>query len=175
MDVDDCFVLKEQGPRADFLQWDDYFMAIAQLSAMRSKDPNTQVGACIVDSTNRIVAVGYNGLPIRISDLDMPWARESSGGPLYTKYPYVVHAEANAILNKNSAGLGGCRIYTILYPCCECAKLIIQSGIKEVIYLSNKYAGEWSFEAARILFEKSGVVVRQMCEPGTITLFSEEL
>lgn len=173
MDTDECFL--KQGPRINFLSWDNYFMAIAQLSSMRSKDPNTQVGACIVDNTNRIVAVGYNGLPIGVSDLEIPWERESSGGPLHTKYPYVVHAEANAILNKNSVGLAGCRIYTILYPCCECAKLIIQSGIREVVYLSNKYAGEWSFEAARILFEKSGVVVRQMREPETITLFDELL
>ena len=170
MDIEESNV---KGPRTDFLQWDDYFMAIAQLSAMRSKDPNTQVGACIVDSTNRIVAVGYNGLPIGISDFDIPWERESVGGHLHTKYPYVVHAEANAILNKNSVGLVGCRIYTILYPCCECAKLIIQSGVKEVVYLSNKYAGEWSFEAARILFEKSGVSLRQMATPKMICIFDE--
>ncbi len=169
MDVDDSV----QGPRRDFLSWDEYFMAIAQLSSMRSKDPNTQVGACIIDSKNRIVSVGYNGLPNSIPDEAISWERSSASGHLHTKYPYVVHAEANAILNKNLVDLGGCRIYTILYPCCECAKLIIQSGIKEVVYLSNKYSGEWSFEAARILFEKSGVSLRQMKVPEMICIFDE--
>ena len=120
------------------VQWDDYFMAIAFLSSMRSKDPNTQVGACIVNADKRIVGIGYNGFPRGCSDDELPWAIESED-PLDTKYPFVCHAEMNAILNKNSSDVKGCSIYTALFPCNECTKLIIQSGITEVVYLSDKY------------------------------------
>ncbi len=140
--------------REDFLAWDDYFMGVALLSAKRSKDPNTQVGACIVDKNNKIVGVGYNGFPIGCSDDSLPWGRE--GSFLETKYPYVCHAELNAILNSTKS-LEGCRIYVPLFPCGECAKAIIQSGIKEVIYMSDKYSDKDSFKAARKLFNESGI------------------
>lgn len=125
--------------RTDYISWDEYFMGVALLSGQRSKDPNTQVGACIVNAQNKIVGVGYNGLPVGCSDDDFPW--EKTGDFLYTKYPYVCHAELNAILNNIGIDLLGCRIYTALFPCNECSKAIIQSGIKEVIYLSDKYNG----------------------------------
>ncbi|KAG7392201.1 hypothetical protein PHYBOEH_006455 [Phytophthora boehmeriae] len=113
--------------RTDYLSWDDYFMSVAFLSAMRSKDPSTQVGACIVNPEKKIVGIGYNGFPNGCDDDDLPWARESAtNSPLDTKYPYVCHAEMNAILNKNSTDVKGCTIYVALFPCNECAKLIIQ-------------------------------------------------
>ena len=126
--------------RKDYLEWDEYFMAIAKLSAMRSKDPSTQVGACIVSNDNRILSIGYNGAPNGFSDEKFPWGRD--GKNLDTKYPYVCHAELNAILNYRGSkkDLEDARIYVDLFPCNECAKIIIQSGIKEVIYLSDKYA-----------------------------------
>ena len=111
--------------RANALSWDDYFMSVAFLSSMRSKDPSTQVGACIVNSEKRIVGIGYNGFPKNCSDDELPWTRESeSGSELDTKYPYVCHAELNAILNKNSADVQGCSIYVGLFPCNECAKMV---------------------------------------------------
>ena len=125
--------------RTDYITWDEYFMGVALLSGRRSKDPSTQVGACIVNSQNKIVGAGYNGLPIGCHDADFPW--EKQGDFLNTKYPYVSHAELNAILNNIGMDLTGCRIYTALFPCNECSKAIIQSGIKEVIYLSDKYDG----------------------------------
>ena len=123
--------------RADYINWDEYFMSVALLAAMRSKDPNTQVGACIVGEDNRIISTGYNGFPRGCSDDEFPWDREGEE----TKYPYVVHAELNAILNAGGRSLAGARVYVGLFPCNECAKAIIQAGIKEVIYLSDKYAG----------------------------------
>ena len=135
--------------------WDEYFMGIALLSANRSKDPNTQVGACIVDKNNKIMSVGYNGLPKGCSDDDFPWARE--GNSLETKYPYVCHAELNAILNKSGGSLEGCRIYVALFPCNECAKAIIQCGIKEVVYLSDKYNGTDANTASKRMFDAAGV------------------
>ena len=125
--------------RTDYITWDEYFMGVALLSGWRSKDPNTQVGACIVNQQNKIVGAGYNGLPIGCDDEDFPW--EKTGNFLETKYPYVCHAELNAILNNIGMNLAGCRIYTALFPCNECTKAIIQAGIKEVIYLSDKYNG----------------------------------
>ena len=119
--------------REDYISWDEYFMGIAMLSAKRSKDPSTQVGACIVDKDNKIVGIGYNGFPIGCSDDNLPWSRDAENSN-ETKYPYVVHAEANAILN-STKDLHGARIYVDLFPCNECAKLIIQSGIKEVVFL----------------------------------------
>ena len=142
------------------LSWDDYFMSIAILSAERSKDPNTQVGACIVDSKKRIVGVGYNGFPTGCSDDELPWARD--GNFLDVKYPYVCHAELNAILNSVGRNLSGSSIYVALFPCNECAKAIIQSGIREVVYLSNKYADTDSIKASKKMFEMVGVVFRQI-------------
>ena len=147
--------------RTNNLSWDEYFMSIAKLSAMRSKDPNTQVGACIVDSNNRILSIGYNGCPNNFPDECFPWNRE--GNPLETKYMYVVHAERNAILNYrgNKKDFEGAKIYVDLFPCNECAKEIIQSGIKEVIYLSDKYHDSDETIAARKLFDMCGVKYRQ--------------
>ena len=125
--------------RSDYISWDEYFMGVAILAGMRSKDPSTQVGACIVDSDNKILSQGYNGLPRGCSDDEFPWSRE--GDMLETKYPYVVHAELNAILNSRGSNLVGTKIYVALFPCNECAKAIIQAGIKEVVYKNDKYNG----------------------------------
>ena len=143
--------------RKDYLEWDEYFMAIAKLSAMRSKDPSTQVGACIVSNDNRILSIGYNGAPNGFSDEKFPWGRD--GKNLDTKYPYVCHAELYAILNYRGSkkDLEDARIYVDLFPCNECAKIIIQSGIKEVIYLSDKYANSENNIASRKLFDECGV------------------
>ena len=123
--------------RGDYISWDEYFMGVAQLSALRSKDPNTQVGSCIVSSSHKILSMGYNGLPAGCSDDEFPWARE--GDPLDTKYPFVTHSELNAILNYRGPGLEGARLYVTLFPCNECAKAVIQSGIRTVIYEDDKY------------------------------------
>ncbi len=144
--------------RSDYISWDEYFMGIAILSAQRSKDNSTQVGACIVNNEHKIVSVGYNGMPTGCSDDDMPWEREGDSS-LDTKYPFVCHAELNAILNSNIGNLSGCTVYVTLFPCNECAKAIIQSGIKRVVYYSNKYADTESVKASYILFKKCGVAV----------------
>ncbi len=137
--------------RNDYISWDAYFMGVAKLSALRSKDPGTQVGACIVNQDKRIIGIGYNGLPKGCSDETFPW--EKDGSFLDTKYPYVVHAEANAILNATQS-LKGATIYVSLFPCNECAKLIIQSGITEIIYEDNKYEKtEGNLAAIRMLNE----------------------
>ena len=143
--------------REDYLTWDEYFMAIAKLTSMRSKDPSTGVGSCIVSDKNRILSIGYNGAPNGYSDKDFPWQRE--GDNLETKYPYVCHSEMNAVLNYNGSkkDLEGSRIYVDLFPCNECAKIIIQAGIKEVIYLSDKYANSENNIASRRLFDMCGV------------------
>jgi dCMP deaminase len=141
--------------RKDYISWDEYFMGIALLSAKRSKDPNTQVGACIVNQFNKIVGIGYNGFPIGCDDDSLPWDREAENVN-ETKYPYVVHAEANAILN-STKDLHGSRIYVALFPCNECTKLIIQSGIKEIIYLSDKYRSSDTVKASKIMLEMAGV------------------
>lgn len=153
--------------RQDYISWDDYFMGIALLAAKRSKDPNTQVGACIVSgdtqgelNDNTILSVGYNGLPIGCSDDQFPWSRE--GEFLDTKYPFVVHAELNAILNARGKSLVGARIYVALFPCNECCKAIIQSGIREVIYLSNKYADSDAVKASIRMFEAAGVKLTKL-------------
>lgn len=148
--------------RKDYLNWDEYFMGIAKLSAMRSKDPSTQVGACIVGNDNRILSIGYNGTPNGFDDDNFPWERV--GKPLDTKYLYVCHAEMNAILNFRSSNreLEGAKIYVDLFPCNECAKIIIQSGIKEVIYLSDKYSETDSVIASKKLFDNCGVNYRQI-------------
>ncbi len=146
--------------RQDYISWDEYFMGVALLSARRSKDPHTQVGACIVNERNKIVGAGYNGLPIGCDDNEFPW--EKQGEFLDTKYPFVCHAELNAILNNIGMDLQGCKIYTALFPCNECAKAIIQSGIREVIYLSDKYAGTDTAKASRRMLGTAGVVCRQV-------------
>lgn len=147
--------------RQNYLSWDDYFMAVAELSAQRSKDPSTQVGACIVNVKRRIIGIGYNGFPMGLSDDSAPWSRE--GEFLDTKYPYVCHAEMNAITNSsNKSDLEGASIYVSLFPCNECAKLIVQVGIKEVVYLSDKYHGQDIFKAARLILDAAGVTCRQL-------------
>lgn len=150
--------------RKNYLNWDEYFMGIAKLTAGRSKDPSTQVGACIVSSNNRVLSAGYNGAPNGFSDDDFPWGRD--GNPLETKYLYVCHAEANAIDNFRGykKDFEGARIYVDLFPCNECAKRIIQSGIKEVIYLSDKYADKDAFKASKLLFDSCGVKYRKLEE-----------
>ena len=144
--------------RQDYLTWDQYFMGIAQLAAQRSKDNNTQVGACIVNDENKILSIGYNGMPTGCDDDLMPWER--SGDPLNTKYFYVCHAELNAILNYSGGSLKGSRVYVTLFPCNECTKAIIQSGIKEIIYLSDKYANTDSTIASKRMFDLTGVKYR---------------
>lgn len=139
--------------RNDYLSWDEYFMAVALLSAQRSKDPSTQVGACVANEQNKIVGVGYNGFPWGCSDDELPWNRQ--GKFLETKYPYVCHAELNAVLNSISRDLKGCRIYVGLFPCNECTKVIIQAGIKEIIYLSDKYKDTDQVKASKIMLDKS--------------------
>ncbi len=145
--------------RNNYISWDEYFMGVAHLSALRSKDESSQVGACIVNPKNHIVGIGYNGLPNGCSDDQFPWDRE--GDFLNTKYAYVVHAEANAILNA-SVDLDDSRIYVTLFPCNECAKLIIQSGIKEVVYLDDKYNGSDICTASRKLFDSAGIKLRKL-------------
>ena len=155
--------------RENYISWEEYFMAIAKLSGMRSKDPSTQVGACIVSNDNRILSIGYNGAPNGFDDEKFPWARE--GENLDTKYPYVCHAEMNAILNYRGTKkeFENAKIYVDLFPCNECAKLIIQSGIKEVIYLSDKYNGTDENIASKRLFDTCKVKYKQIeCKEITI-------
>lgn len=142
--------------REGYISWDEYFMGVAQLSGMRSKDPNTQVGACIVSQDNKILSMGYNGFPCGCSDEDFPWERE--GEMLDTKYPFVTHGELNAILNYRGGSLEGSKIYVCLFPCNECAKAIIQAGIRTVVYDSDKYEGTPGNVAAKRMFSAAGVV-----------------
>ena len=146
--------------RQDYISWDEYFMGVALLAAERSKDPNTQVGACIVDEQNRILSTGYNGFPHGCSDDDFPWNRDEAKGD--TKYQFVVHAELNAILNSRGKSLAGSTLYVGLFPCNECAKAIIQSGIKEVVYLSDKYAQTLDTIASKRMLRSAGVELRQL-------------
>lgn len=145
--------------RKDYISWDEYFMGIAILSSMRSKDPNTQVGACIVSDDNKILSMGYNGFPNGCSDDDFPWNRE--GDPLDNKYFYTTHSELNAILNYRGGSLENTKLYVSLFPCNECAKAIIQSGIKEVIYDSDKYNSTPSCIASMKMFTAAGVTFRR--------------
>ncbi len=153
--------------REDYVSWDEYFMGIALLSAMRSKDPSTQVGACIVNADRRILSMGYNGMPRCCSDDEFPWERE--GDPLHSKYLYVCHAELNAILNCAGGNVRGCTMYTTLFPCNECAKAIMQSGIAEIVYMCDKYADSDSVKASKRMFETAGVRYR-LYEPSGKTL-----
>ena len=161
--------------RQDYISWDEYFMGIAMLSAKRSKDPNTQVGACIVNQNNKIMSVGYNGFPLGCSDEDFPWER--SGDNYDTKYPYVCHAELNAILNNAGGNLNGCKIYVALFPCNECAKAIIQCGINEVIYHSDKYADTCGTRASKRMLTAAGVKLTKLrLDHDELTInFKEEL
>lgn len=143
------------GKRQDYINWDEYFMGVAMLSALRSKDPNTQVGACIVSKDNKILSMGYNGFPNGCSDDEFPWHRE--GEPFDTKYFYVTHGEMNAILNYRGGSLEGSKLYVTLFPCNECTKAIIQCGIQTVVYQSDKYHDEPSTKAARRMMDAAGI------------------
>lgn len=145
--------------RKNVLNWDEYFMGLAHLSALRSKDPSTQVGACIVSNDKKVIGIGYNGLPRGCDDDLFPWGRE--GDFLETKYPFVVHAELNAILNSN-ADLRGCSLYVSLFPCNECAKAIIQSGIRRIVYESDKYADTDSVIASKKMLHSAGIKLEQL-------------
>lgn len=146
--------------RKDYISWDEYFIGISILSAKRSKDPNTQVGTCIVNQNNKIVGIGYNGFPIGCSDDELPWVKDAEDMN-ETKYPYVVHAEANAILN-STKDLHNARLYVALFPCNECTKLIIQSGIKEIVYVSDKYKDSNSVKASKRMLQLAGVKLRKL-------------
>ena len=159
--------------RTDYISWDEYFMGVAKLAARRSKDPSTQVGACIVSPEDIIISTGYNGMPKGCSDDVFPWDREGEE----TKYPYVVHAELNAILNANGRDLRGSRVYVALFPCNECAKAIIQSGVKEVVYLSDKYVGTPGNIASKRMLDAAGVKYTRLkatTKSNTIDLVPEE-
>ena len=143
--------------RDDYISWDEYFMSVAMLSGMRSKDPNTQVGACIVSPEHKIMSMGYNGFPSGCSDDDFPWNREGEDN----KYFYSTHSELNAILNYRGGSLEGSTIYVTLFPCNECAKAIIQSGIKEIVYDSDKYDGTPSVVASKKMLRAAGIVLRK--------------
>jgi dCMP deaminase len=150
--------------RTDYISWDEYFMGTAKFAGMRSKDPNTQVGACIVGSDNKILSIGYNGFPMGCDDDEFPWDRE--GDMIHSKYAYVTHAELNAILNYKDGSLKGAKLYVSLFPCNECAKAIIQCGIKEVIYDSDKYADTPATKASKRMMEAAGVTYRQYQRTG---------
>ena len=155
--------------RKDYIAWDEYFMGVSKLSGMRSKDPNTQVGACIVSNDNKILSMGYNGFPKGCSDDDFPWDRE--GEELETKYPFVTHSELNAILNYRGGSLEGAKIYVSLFPCNECAKAIIQAGIKTIVYDSDKYADSAATKASKRMLDAAEVHYYQYQKTGrTITL-----
>ncbi|QIK85817.1 dCMP deaminase family protein [Erysipelothrix sp. HDW6B] len=156
--------------RQNAISWDEYFMGLAHLSAKRSKDPSTQVGAAIIDPHKKIVGIGYNGFPIGVSDDEFPWERD--GEMLATKYPYVVHAELNAILNATTS-LRGCSIYVSLFPCHECTKAIVQSGITEVVYEDDKYAATDSVIASKRMLTSAGVSLRRLEKPVRIELVKD--
>lgn len=154
--------------REDAYTWDEVFMGVAALFARKSRDPNTQVGACIVGPDNKIKATGYNGFPRKVSNEDFPWARD--GNFLDTKYAYMCHAESNAIDNRGSNTLEGARIYVTLFPCNECTKRILQNGIEEVIYLEDKYAHKDFHVASCRMLDAAGVKYRQFIPPNDIHL-----
>ena len=157
------------GKREDYISWDEYFMGVAMLSALRSKDPNTQVGVCIVSPDNKILSMGYNGFPFGCSDDEYPWSRE--GSPLENKYFYSTHSELNAILNYRGGNLENCKIYVTLFPCNECAKAIIQCGIKEVVYACDTSANEENVIASKRMLNSAGVKVTEYNNSGrTISL-----
>ncbi len=143
------------GKRENYISWDEYFMAVAKLAGMRSKDPNSQVGTCIVSDDNKILSMGYNGFPMGCSDEEFPWERE--GDEEDTKYPYVVHSELNAILNYRGGSLEGAKLYVSLFPCNECAKAIIQAGIRTIVYEDDKYDGTMSVVTSKRMLDAAGV------------------
>lgn len=145
--------------RLDYISWDEYFMGVAYLSGMRSKDPHSQVGCCIVSQDNKILSMGYNGFPKGCSDDVFPWASE--GDPLENKYLYVTHSELNAILNYRGGSLEGSKLYVTLFPCNECAKAIIQAGIRELIYADDKYEKTPSVIASKRMLSAAGVHYRK--------------
>lgn len=147
------------GKRQDYISWDEYFMGVAILSGMRSKDPNTQVGACIVSPDHKILSMGYNGFPKGCSDDVFPWERE--GEPLENKYFYTTHSELNAILNYRGGSLEGATIYVTLFPCNECAKAIIQAGIRRIVYDSDKYDGTLAVIASKKMLQAAGVAIER--------------
>ncbi|KAL4713504.1 hypothetical protein ACJJTC_010489 [Scirpophaga incertulas] len=148
--------------RTNYIEWEEYFMATAFLAAQRSKDPHYQVGACVVNEDKKIVGIGYNGMPLGCPDDDFPWGKSAEASEvLETKSLYVCHAEMNAIVNKNAADVRGCTIYVGLFPCNECAKIIIQSGIKNVVYLSDEKAHKPNYIASKRMFNAAGVLYRQ--------------
>ncbi len=156
--------------RTDYLSWDEYFMSVAYLASMRSKDPNTQVGACIVDSNNKILSMGYNGFPVGCSDDEFPWNRD--GEPYDSKYFYVTHSELNAILNYRGGSLEGAKLYVTLFPCNECAKACIQAGIKTIVYDSDKYSGTPSDLASKRMLDAAGVRYYKYSHTGREIKFS---
>lgn len=160
--------------RDDYINWDEYFMGVAILASQRSKDPSTQVGACIVNDDNKIMSVGYNGFPRGCSDDEFPWERSAESEGM-TKYPYVCHAELNAILNAGGNSLKGCRIYVVLFPCNECAKAIIQCGINEVIYISDKYKDTELVKASKRMLSSAGIKLTEFTSDKKINIdFSKE-
>jgi dCMP deaminase len=169
-------------PRQNYLSWEDYFMSVAFLSAQRSKDPNKQVGACIVGPDKIISGIGYNGFPRGCADNSLPWAKKSQDGDqLKTKYPYVCHAEMNAIMNKNQSSLEGATIYVTMFPCNECSKLLIQSGIKEVVYYEDKRQGKLNakpdptYTASMTMLGMAGVIIRQHRPAAEVRLYQNQI
>ena len=150
------------GKRTDVISWDEFFMRVAIAASMRSKDPNTQVGACIADTNHRILSVGYNGTPSLLNDDEFPW--DTTEDPLHDKHSYVIHAEANAILNYRGSlkDMAGATVYVTLFPCHECAKTLVQAGIGEVVYLDNKYNGTEDNLIAKSIFDRCGIAYRQV-------------
>lgn len=153
------------GKRANVISWDEFFMRVAVAAALRSKDPNTQVGACIAGTDHRILSVGYNGTPTGLDDEDFPW--ETTDDPLTDKHNYVIHAEANAILNFRGSlkELTGATVYVTLFPCQECAKMLVQAGIGEVVYLDDKYHDTLGCAISRSVLDRCGVKYRQISVP----------
>lgn len=149
--------------RENYLTWQEYFITIAQVCALRSKDPSTQVGTVIVNKNKEIIATGYNGLPWGCHDDNYPWENDDKNW-LETKYPYVVHAEANAIIHARQ-NCFGFSLYTTLFPCGECAKLIIQSGIKEIYYSSDKHNEKEEVIVAKRMLKDAGIVFIQIPAP----------
>lgn len=153
------------GKRDDVISWDEFFMRVAAAASLRSKDPNTQVGACIADTNHRILSVGYNGTPVGLGDDEFPW--ETHEDPLQDKHNYVIHAEANAILNYRGSlkDMSGATVYVTLFPCHECAKMLVQAGIGEVVYMGDKYHDTEDARISRTILERCGVAYRQVVVP----------
>lgn len=143
------------------IDWDTYFMSVAILTSKRSKDNNTQVGAVIVDKYRRIIGCGYNGFISGLDESLFPTSRDIDLPYNLTKYPYTIHAEQNAILNTVVFDVSGSTMYCTLFPCDNCAKIIAQKRIAEIVYLSDKYHDEPSYIASRLLFDAASIKYRQ--------------